>query len=150
MKESKDFKEFIELLNKNECRYLIVGGYAISFHSRPRYTEDIDFWIDSQLDNARKIITVLHEFGFGQLDITPEDLNKPDQIIQLGYAPLRIDLLTSVDGLIFDNAYKKRVKFKYSGVEATIISRDDLILNKKSSGRKKDLSDLDWIEQYAK
>jgi len=150
MKKSEDFKEFIELLNKNSCRYLIVGGYALSFHSRPRYTEDIDIWIDPQPENAKKIIKVLNEFGFGQLDITHHDLINPNQVIQLGHAPLRIDLLTSVDGLIFDKAYKNKVKVKYFGIETTIISRDDLILNKKSSGRKKDLSDLDWIEQYGK
>ena len=150
MKKSEDFKEFIELLNKNKCRYLIVGGYALSFHSRPKYTEDIDFWIDPQTENAKRIIKVLKEFGFEQLDITTADLTHPDRVIQLGHPPLRIDLLTSVDGLDFETAYKNKVKVNYFGIETAIISRNDLILNKKSSGRKKDLSDLDWIEQYSK
>ena len=149
MRESEDFKEFIELLSKNECRYLIVGGYALSFHSRPKYTEDIDIWIDSHPDNAHKVIKALQEFGFGELDIKIEDLTKPDQIIQLGYASLRIDLLTTVDGLIFENAYNNRIIFKYGGIDASMISLNDLIINKKSSGRKKDLFDLDWIEQYS-
>ncbi len=150
MKKSEDFKEFIKLLNDHECRYLIVGGYALSFHSQPKFTKDIDFWIDPQPDNAEKIIKVLSDFGFGQLDITIDDLTDPNKIIQLGKEPLRIDLLTSIDGLTFEMAYENRVIGNYFDIKANIISQEDLILNKKSSGRKKDLFDLSWIEQYGK
>ncbi len=150
MKKSEDFKEFIKLLNDHECRYLIVGGYALSFHSQPKFTKDIDFWIDPQPDNAEKIIKVLSDFGFGQLDITIDDLTDPNKVIQLGMEPLRIDLLTSIDGLTFEMAYENRVIGNYFDIKANIISQEDLILNKKSSGRKKDLYDLSWIEQYGR
>ncbi len=150
MKKSEDFKEFIKLLNEHECRYLIVGGYALSFHSKPKFTKDIDFWIDPQPDNAKKIIKVLSDFGFSQLDITIDDLTDPNKVIQLGKEPLRIDLLTSIDGLTFEMAYENRVIGNYFDIKANIISQEDLILNKKSSGRKKDLFDLSWIEQYGR
>ena len=148
MKESQDFKEFIELLNKHDVRYLIVGGYALSYHSRPKFTQDIDFWIDIDRENAKKVLQVLDDFGFGNLGISIEDLMTAEKILQLGVEPLRIDLLTSVDGLHFDQAYKVKVRGNYFDVTADIISLDDLIKNKKASGRKKDLHDLDWIEQY--
>jgi len=150
MKKSEDFKEFIKLLNEHECRYLIVGGYALSFHSKPKFTKDIDFWIDPQPDNAEKIFKVLSDFGFGQLDITIDDLTDLNKVIQLGKEPLRIDLLTSIDGLTFEMAYENRVIGNYFDIKANIISQEDLILNKKSSGRKNDLYDLSWIEQYGK
>jgi predicted nucleotidyltransferase len=149
MKKSEDFKEFIKFLNDHECRYLIVGGYALSFHSQPKLTVDIDFWIDPKPDNAEKIIKVLTDFGFGKLNITVDDLTDLNNVIQLGKTPLRIDLLTSIDGLIFEKAYKNRVIGKYIDIKANFISLEDLILNKKSSGRKKDLYDLNWIEQYS-
>jgi hypothetical protein len=110
---------------------------------------DIDFWIDPKPDNAEKIIKVLTDFGFGKLNITVDDLTDLNNVIQLGKTPLRIDLLTSIDGLIFEKAYKNRVIGKYIDIKANFISLEDLILNKKSSGRKKDLYDLNWIEQYS-
>ena len=149
MQESKDFKEFIELLNRHKVHYLIVGGYALSYHSRPKFTQDIDFWIGTDNENANRILTVLADFGFAELDIAIEDLTSANRIIQLGKEPLRIDLLTSIDGLHFIEAYKKRVRVDYLGVPAFILSLEDLIKNKKASGRKKDLQDLEWIEQYS-
>ena len=149
MQESQDFKEFIELLNKHNVQYLIVGGYALSYHSRPKFTQDIDFWIGMGNENANKILTVLEEFGFAELDIQIEDLTSANRIIQLGKEPLRIDLLTSIDGLQFIEAYKKKVSVDYLGLPTFILSLADLIKNKKTSGRKKDLQDLEWIEQYS-
>ena len=148
MNLAQDFKEFIELLNAYSVRYLLVGGYALSFFSRPKLTQDIDFWIDPEAENAEKVLKVLEEFGFGQLDITMKDLSKPGQIIQLGNAPLRIDLLTAIDGVNFTEAYRNKVNSRFLGIDIDIISRSDLIKNKQSSGRKKDLADLDWLEQY--
>ena len=149
MQESQDFKEFIELLNRHKVHYLIGGGYALSYHSRPKFTQDIDFWIGMGNENANKILTVLEDFGFADLDIAIEDLTSVNRIIQLGREPLRIDLLTSIDGLHFIEAYKKRVSVDYLGVPTFILSLADLIKNKKASGRKKDLQDLEWIEQYS-
>ena len=144
----EDFKEFIALLNAYEVRYLIVGGYAVGFHSRPKFTQDIDIWIDNSEKNALKIKDVLKEFGFGSLDITIKDLTSSDKVIQLGNAPLRIDLMTSISGISFRSAYKNRAKGKYFDIDANFISLSDLIVNKKSSKREKDLEDLRWIEKY--
>src|ERR1035441_9948564 len=91
---SKDFKEFLELLNKNKVKYLVVGGYAIAFHGYPRYTKDIDLWILMEKSNAESILKALDEFGFSGIGITVEDLNTPETVIQLGYPPNRIDLMT--------------------------------------------------------
>lgn len=150
MKLPEDFKEFIELLNAYEVRYLIVGGYAVGFHSRPKFTHDLDIWIENSEGNARLVLAVLKDFGFGDLEITVIDLTNPDRIIQLGYAPLRIDIITSVSGLDFSAAFQEKVEGKYLGVSANFISIKDLLKNKKSSGRKQDLEDIDWIKKYSK
>ncbi len=150
MKASKDFKEFIELLNKNNVKYLLVGGYAIGYYSRPRYTEDIDIWIERSKDNAQKIITVLNEFGFASLKFSVDDLLQPGQILQLGLPPQRIDILTSIDGVNFNDAWDRHVQDLFDDVPVFIISLEDLIQNKKSSGRAKDAADLEWITLYGK
>src|SRR5215470_6352056 len=105
----KDFKEFIELLNSNEVRYLLVGGYAVGFHGYPRPTGDIDFFVEPSVLNAERIIRALKEFGFGSMNLTEQDFCTPDQIIQLGYPPNRIDLITSAAGIEFDEAWQNRV-----------------------------------------
>src|SRR3990172_1521435 len=149
MEIPQDFKEFIELLNEHNVRYWIVGGYAVGFHSRPKFTQDLDIWIDNSEENARHFLTVLQEFGFGELDVTQHDLTNPDIVLQLGYTPLRIDIMTSVSGLEFADAYERKVEGKYLGVETYFISTNDLIENKKASGRKKAREDLEWIRKYA-
>lgn len=145
----EDFKEFIELLNARQVNYLIVGGYAVGFHSRPKFTQDIDFWIENSEENARKILSVLKDFGFGELDVTINDLTNPDMVIQLGYAPLRIDIITDLSGLNFSEAYSRKVKGNYLGVDTYFISIEDLIRNKEIAGRDKDLLDVKWIKQYS-
>lgn len=150
MEIPNDFKEFIELLNKHSVQYLIVGGYAVGFHSRPKFTNDIDFWINNSLENAELILRVLKDFGFEKLDITIEDLISPNKIIQLGMEPMRIDIMTSVSGLEFNNSFKNKVVTNYLDTTAYFININDLIQNKRKSGRKKDLYDIDWIEQYKK
>ncbi|MFC2088812.1 hypothetical protein ACFLSX_04355 [Calditrichota bacterium] len=146
----KDFKEFIILLNKNNAEYLIVGGYAVGFHSRPKFTHDIDIWINNTKKNAGKIIQVLIDFGFTNLDITIEELSTANKIIQLGNEPMRIDLMTSVSGLDFDTSYKRKITGKYYSVNANFLCVADLLKNKSECGRKKDLFDIDWIQQYKK
>lgn len=150
MELPNDFKEFIELLNEHNVQYLIVGGYAVGFHSRPKFTHDIDFWIKNTSENAALIVKVLNDFGFENLDITIEDLKSPNKIIQLGNEPMRIDLMTSVSGLNFNSSFKNKVVAKYFDVNANFINIKDLIQNKRESGRKKDLFDIEWIEQYRK
>lgn len=150
MKLPEDFKEFIELLNVHQVKYLIVGGYAVGFHSRPKFTQDLDIWLEPSEQNAERVLKVLRDFGFGELEITVEDLTNPDRIIQLGYAPLRIDIITSLSGLDFSKAFQTKVEGQYLGVKAHFISIGDLIRNKEASGRKKDLDDIDWIKKYSK
>jgi len=143
---SKDFKEFLELLNKNKVKYLVVGGYAIAFHGYPRYTKDIDLWILMEKSNAESILKTLNEFGFSGLGITVEDLNTPDNVIQLGYPPNRIDIMTAASGLNFDECYNKKVEVDIEGVSVTFIDLESLKKNKKATGRHQDLADLENLE----
>ena len=110
---SKDFREFIVLLNESSVRYLVVGGYAVAFHGHPRYTKDLDVWVELSSDNANKIVAALKKFGFGSLGLKPEDFLEMDQIVQLGYPPNRTDILTTLKDLEFENYYKKRSKLKF-------------------------------------
>lgn len=146
MKLVKDFEEFIESLNKNEVKYLVVGGYAFAVHAYPRFTNDIDFFVLSTKPNVDKIISVLKEFGFDISSTSADDLLKKDKIIQLGEPPYRIDLLTSIDGVEFEDAWEKKVHGKYGEQVLYFISKEDLKRNKKASGRKKDLDDLNELE----
>lgn len=150
MEVYQDLKEFIELLNENEVEYLVEGGYASSFHSRPRYTKDIDIWINPVRANAKKVKKVLIQFGFKNIEISIDDLIKKDQFIQLGYAPIRIDLITDLAGLNFPEAYKNHINGSYGKLKnVKYISSEDLIINKRLSGRKQDLLDIEWIKRYS-
>jgi hypothetical protein len=143
---NKDLKEFVAILNSNDVRYLVIGGYALAFHGHPRYTKDLDIWIENSPGNAEKLLCALTEFGFGSLGVTCADLTKADQIIQLGYPPNRIDLLTSADGLDFAPCYQRRKVADISGIAISFISLPDLKLNKQASARPQDLADLDALD----
>ena len=146
MELNQDFREFIELLNSNEVEYLVVGGYAVGFHGSPRFTGDIDFWLAISRTNASKIMKVLSDFGFTSLDITEDDFLNQDLIIQLGYEPVRIDLLTSVTGLNFQDCFPRRMEADFSGLKVNFIHLNDLKINKSLTGRNKDLGDLDSLK----
>jgi hypothetical protein len=143
---SKDFKEFIELLNENDVRYLVVGGYAVAFHGQPRYTKDIDIWIGLSAENAENILKALKEFGFGTLELSPNDFLEEDQIIQLGYPPNRIDILTTLTALKFEDCYKARVDFEIEGVHIHFIDIENLKKNKLATGRSQDLADAESLQ----
>ena len=143
---SKDFKEFIELLNEHSVKYLVVGGYAVAFHGYPRYTKDIDIWIELSLENADKILKALNEFGFGSLDLTPDDFLESDQIIQLGYPPNRIDILTTLKDLKFEDCYNARVEVEILGLHIHFIDIENLKKNKRATGRPQDLADAENLE----
>lgn len=145
MRVEKDFKEFIESLNRNSVRYLIVGSFALSYYAEPRYTKDIDILIDSTSANAERLLTAIREFGFTDLEIGVNDFLAPDQIIQLGIAPVRIDLLTSLKGIIFAEAWDRRTTGRYGEISAFYISKQDLIDHKKLVGRKQDLADVEKL-----
>lgn len=143
MELNQDFKEFIELLNVNEVKYLVVGGYAVGFHGHPRYTGDIDFWVAISKENAEKIIVVLRDFGMGVLALQAEDFMKEDMIIQIGYEPNRIDILTSVTGISFEDCYADKVRAEFDEITVDFIDIRNLKINKAASGRGKDLGDLE-------
>jgi hypothetical protein len=113
---SKDFKEFIELLNEHSVRYLVVGGYAVAFHGHPRYTKVLDVWIELSPENADNVLKALIKFGFGSLDLKPDDFLESEQIIQLGYPPNRIDILTALKDLKFEDCYRARVDVEIQGL----------------------------------
>lgn len=138
-----DFKEFLKLLNEHETEYLLVGGYAVGYHGYPRATGDLDIWVECSPGNAGKLVAVLLEFGFGSSGVTPEMFLEPDQIIRMGNPPLRLELLTSISGVEFAEAYARRISDTLDGVPVQIISLDQLKLNKRAAGRLKDLNDLE-------
>lgn len=138
-----DFKEFIQLLNKHEVKYLIVGGYAVALHGFVRATGDLDIWVKVSKSNSENIIKALHEFGFSSLSIVPDDFRKENVIIQLEFPPFRIDILTSPDGLEFDDCYDKSIEFEIDDISFKIIDKASLLKNKSVVGRSKDLNDIE-------
>jgi hypothetical protein len=143
---NSDFKEFIQLLNENQVKYLVIGGYAVAVHGHPRYTKDIDIWIEMTPENADKLLTALNQFGFGSLGLSPQDFQSPDQIIQLGYPPNRIDLITTPDGIDFDTCYTSKLEILINDIPVQFIDLNNLKKNKKASGRLQDLADLENLE----
>jgi len=107
-------------LNEHNVQYLIVGGYAVGFHSRPKFTHDIDFWINATPNNAEKLLRVLKDFGFDNINLSKDELNTPNKLIQLGNEPMRIDIMTSVSGLDFNNSFKNKVVAKYVDEKANL------------------------------
>ena len=144
---NKDFKEFAALLNSTGVEYLIVGGYALAAHGHPRYTGDLDIWLRRSQDNAVKVIRVLDAFGFGSLGLTQADFLRPEAVVQLGYPPARIDLITAIDGVDFDDCYPNRVHIKSDGIPLPFIGLNDFRANKSAAGRPKDLADLQALDE---
>ena len=140
---NQDFREFIELLNKHKVRYLVIGGYAVAFHGHPRYTKDLDVWIWMDKTNSENLIIALKAFGFGTLKLKTEDFLQKDIIIQLGYPPNRIDLMTSPKGVEFENCYASRETIEIEGLKIDFIDIANLKKNKKATGRLQDLADLE-------
>jgi hypothetical protein len=143
---SKDFKEFIESLNINKVEYLIVGDYAVAYHGYPRYTKDLDVWILVSDENAEKVINALNQFGFKSVGLKKEDFLKPEEMVQLGYPPNRIDIVMSCDGVEFEECFKNKVQIEIDNIKINFIDLENLKKNKKSTGRKQDLADLDNLE----
>jgi len=142
VKLDTDFREFVESFVANDVRFLIVGGYAIAAHGLPRYTGDLDAWIWVSPQNAEKVFLSLEAFGFSGLGLTKEDFTRPDSIIQLGYPPYRIDILTSIEGVEFDDAWTRRVIVAVDDLEIPIIGLEDLLTNKRAAGKPQDIADI--------
>jgi hypothetical protein len=141
-----DFKEFIKSLNDNGVRYLVVGGYAVALHGYPRYTKDMDVWVEMTAENASKIVKALNQFGFGSLDLKESDFIVPDQIVQLGYPPRRIDILTTLPGVEFSECFPLHVMVNIEDVSVNFIDIESLKKNKKATGRHQDLADLENLD----
>jgi hypothetical protein len=147
MNVEKDFREFIALLNGHDVRYLIIGGFAFSFYAEPRYTKDIDILIENSQENACNLIKALQVFGFTDTDLSQKDFLESGQVIQLGVAPVRIDILTSIKGIDFQNLWIDRVAGRYGDIKVWFISKNDLIRIKRISGRKQDIADIEKLEK---
>ncbi len=146
LKVEKGFEEFIELLNKNNIKYMIVGAYALALYAKPRNTGDIDIFIERDEKNAYGMIKVLKQFGFEGIEIGKDDFLIEGRIVQLGVSPVRIDIMNSIDSVLFENAYCSVEKVRFGSTIANFISNKDLIKNKLSSNRKKDQADLEELQ----
>lgn len=137
-----DLNEFVALLNLRKVDYLVVGGYAVAFHGHPRFTGDIDFLVRATADNAQRLLAVLREFGFGSLNLSLEDLTTEGRVVQLGRPPNRIDLLTRISGVTFEEAWAGRVSGNLGAHRVDFLGWDALIQNKTVTGREKDRADV--------
>ena len=146
---SKDWREFLELLNSRGVDYVIVGAQSLAFHGRPRYTGDLDILVRPTPDNARQLLALLNQFGFEQSSFKETDFLQPEQIIQLGRVPGRIDLLTSLTGVATAEAFDAKVSAIIDGIPVFVLGKDALIRNKRAVGRPQDLADLSALEDQS-
>jgi len=142
MNLGKDFSDFVQLLNHHDVEYMVVGGYALAFHGEPRFTGDMDIWIDVSASNAEKMVKVMHDFGAASLGFTKDDFMDEGIIKQIGQPPLRIDILGAIDGVNYKDARKDKKFFKNGELEIPFIGVQDFIRNKEATGRRKDLQDI--------
>jgi hypothetical protein len=145
MDVQKDFRELLELLNAHEVEYAVVGGYALAFHGAPRFTGDIDILVRPSPGNAERVLAALDEFGFASLGLTVEDFSGPNRVVQLGFPPVRVDLLTSLTGVSWDQVSEGKTQGTYGDLPVPYIGREEFIANKRATGRKKDLADLEAL-----
>ncbi|MBM2812425.1 MAG: hypothetical protein HW416_3184 [Chloroflexi bacterium] len=150
MAVNRDFRDLFAELNGSGADYLLVGGYAVSFHAEPRFTKDLDIWIDANAENAIRVLQALRAFGAPVHDLSPEDLSQPGLIFQIGIAPNRIDVMTSIDGVTFREAWAGHVETLYGDQEIQVIGREHLIRNKRASARPQDLIDVALLEGSAR
>ncbi len=146
MELSQDFREWLACLNATKTDYVVVGGHALAHHGCPRFTGDIDVLVKPSAENAARVLEALRAFGFGSLDITIHDLDRVGRVIQLGFPPQRIDILTSIDGLTWDEASADPSMATMTDITVPFISRAALIANKRATGRLKDLADVEALE----
>ena len=140
-----DFKEFLNLLNSHQIEYLLIGGYAVGYHGYPRATADMDLWVAIHEQNAERLVTVLKKFGFNVPELSENLFMKANQIVRMGVPPMRIELLTTISGVSFEECYRERIIDEIDGVEVSIINLRYLRINKRASGRHKDLDDLEHL-----
>ncbi|MFH0921402.1 MAG: nucleotidyl transferase AbiEii/AbiGii toxin family protein [Fibrobacterota bacterium] len=146
METQKDYKELVALLNSNNVEYVIVGGYARAFYGSPRYTGDIDFLVMPSPENADRLLKALEEFGFAAIEFKREDILTPGTIFQLGVPPVRIDLITSVTGVLNETVFANKQPGHYAGLPVFYIGKNEFLVNKRATGRLKDLADAEALE----
>ena len=146
MRLSNDLREFLESLNSRDIDYVIVGAHSLAFHAWPRYTGDLDILVRATPENAAKVVDLLNHFGFADAGFKESDFTEPEQLIQLGHAPNRIDLLTSIPDVSSDEALAGKVVAELDGIPVFILSKATLIQNKRAVGRPQDIADLDMLE----
>ena len=140
-----DFKDFLKLLNSHGVKYLLVGGYAVGYYGYPRATGDMDIWVAVDKDNAAKTAAVLCEFGMPEKDVSDTLFLEKNQIIRMGFPPVRIEVLTGVSGVNFDDCFNRRKSVDIDGIGVNLISVEDLKKNEKAAGRHQDLQDLEHL-----
>ena len=145
MAVQQDFRELLALLNGNAVEYLVVGAYALAFHGAPRFTGDIDLYVRPTLENAERILLALEAFGFHSPDLSAQDFVRPDRVVQIGVPPVRVDLLTSITGISWEEAESGRAAGFYSDVPVSFLGREEFVRNKRAIGRRKDLADLEAL-----
>jgi hypothetical protein len=145
MEVQEDFRDFLALLNAHEVKFMIVGGYALAFHGAPRFTGDIDVFVKPDHENAKRIIKALADFGFSSFDLTIDDFQDQNKVIQLGLPPVRIDLCTSISGVSWEEADASKELGLFGDVSVSYIGKKQFIINKRASGRMKDLADLESL-----
>jgi hypothetical protein len=147
MQSNSDFEEILLAFNVAGVKYLVVGAYAVAAHSRPRATGDIDLWVEASADNSRRVFRALAAFGAPMEHVDEQTFREADIVLQIGVPPIRIDVLTGIDGISFDEAWPNRVPSTVGKAPTHVLGRVDLIRNKKASGRAKDLADLERLER---
>ena len=140
-----DFKDFLKLLNEHQVDYLLIGGYAVGYHGYPRATDDLDIWIMIHPENATRVVSVLRAFGFDTPELVPDLFLAENTVIRMGVSPIRIEVLTTISGVQFDDCYANRIRDTIDGVDVMLLSLPDLKINKQASGRHKDLDDLEHL-----
>ncbi|MEM7587980.1 MAG: hypothetical protein AAF560_31615 [Acidobacteriota bacterium] len=147
---NRDFEELFACLSSRSVRALVVGAHAVAYHAKPRYTKDVDIFVEPSVRNAERLLLALGDFGFGSLDLTVDDFSSPGKIIQLGYEPNRVDFITSIGSVSFEQAWTGRVEGRYGDQSVFFLGLRELIQAKEDAGRPQDLADLDWLRQVEK
>jgi hypothetical protein len=143
---NSDFRDLLSAFNAHGVEFLVVGAFALAAHGRIRATGDIDIWVRPSTENATRVMEAVAEFGAPLHDLTAADLSQPGLVFQIGVAPVRIDILTGIDGVEFGEAWAQRLKTKFTDQAVGVLSIEHMIRNKRAAGRAQDLADLEWLE----
>lgn len=143
---NRDFSDMLSALSAGGAEFLVVGAHALAAHGRPRATGDLDLWVRPTPENAERVWNALARFGAPLRSLSVEDLGRPDIVFQIGLPPCRIDILTAIDGVTFEEAWPRRIQVRIGPNEVPVLGRQDLVANKRAAGRPKDLADLSWLE----